>query len=219
MALFLPFAAVMDVCLFGTRGLHRLRPLVTVDKIGRPLLQVALVAVCIAVGADSATPIALAWAGPYLPAAIVAAVWLWHLLAHVERKRGVEAPEAGTMHREFWGYSWPRWLQSIAQIGLQRLDIILSPRSPVPRRRGRLRGRDALPRLRAARGRLIGAVAQPRLSRLLALGDPEGVRTVYRVSTTWLILCAWPIYLGFVVFSEQMPLVFGPKYAPGRRSS
>jgi O-antigen/teichoic acid export membrane protein len=61
----------------------------------------------------------------------------------------------------------------------------------------------------------IGAVAQPRLSRLVALRDDDGVRTVYRVSTTWLILTAWPIYLCFIVFAAQLPLVFGPKYAEG----
>ena len=153
MALFLPFAAVMDVCLFGTRGLHRLRPLVVIDKVGRPLLQVSLVAICIAVGANSASALAFAWAGPYLPAAIAAAVWLWYLLAHVERKRGIEAPVAGTMHEEFWTYSWPRWLQSIAQIGLQRLDIILVAALAGPVEAA-VYAAVTVPRVRPASGRL-----------------------------------------------------------------
>lgn len=215
MAVFLPFAAVMDVCLFGTRGLHRLRPLVAIDKIGRPFLQVAVVAVCIAVGANSATAFALAWAGPYLPAAIAAAVWLWYLLAHVERKRGIETPVAGTMHREFWTYSWPRWLQSIAQIGLQRLDIILVAALAGPVEAAVYAAVTRFLVFGQLAAGSIGAVAQPRLSRLVALGDSDGVRTVYRVSTTWLILCAWPIYVCFVVFSAQLPLVFGPTYAVG----
>ena len=215
MAIFLPFAAVMDVCLFGTRGLHRLRPLIVIDKMGRPALQVLAIAGCIAIGAKSPMALSLAWAGPYLPAAIIAAVWLWYLLAHVEKNRGVTAPLAGTMHKEFWSYSWPRWLQSIAQIGLQRLDIILVAAMAGPT--------DAAVYAAVTRflvfGQLaagsIGAVAQPRLSRLVALRDDDGVRTVYRVSTTWLILTAWPIYLCFVVFAAQLPLVFGPKYADG----
>jgi O-antigen/teichoic acid export membrane protein len=215
MALFLPFAAIMDVCLFGTRGLHRLRPLIFIDKMGRPALQVLAVGLCIGIGATTPTQLALAWAGPYLPAAILAGAWLWYLLAHAEKTRGVAATVPGTMHREFWGYSWPRWLQSIAQIGLQRLDIILVAALSGPT--------DAAVYAAVTRflvfGQLaasaIGAVAQPRLSRLVALRDDAGVRTVYRVSTTWLILTAWPIYLSFVVFAAQLPLVFGQQYASG----
>lgn len=215
LALILPFAAVMDVCLFGSRGLHRLRPLVVVDKIGRPLLQVALVGVCVAVGAHGTTVLALAWGVPYVPAAVVAAGWLWYLLVHVERRRGVTHSEPGTMHREFWAYTWPRWMQSISQIGLQRLDIVLVAGLAGPTEAAVYAAVTRFLVFGQLAAGSIGAVVQPRLSRLVALDDHASLHTVYRVSTTWLILTTWPLYLGFVVLARQLPLVFGPKYATG----
>jgi O-antigen/teichoic acid export membrane protein len=212
---FLPFAALTDVFLFGTRGLHRLRPLITIDRIGRPLLQVVFVAACIEVGRTGATLMTFAYVFPYLPAALVSGWWLWRLLLKVEQRHNVTAPETKGMHREFWGYTWARWLQSLAQVGLQRIDIILIAAISGPA--------DAAVYAAVTRFLVFGqlsagaivAVAQPRLSRLIALRDTEGVRTIYRVSTTWLILATWPIYLGFVVFSAQMPLLFGKEYSAG----
>ncbi len=215
MAAFLPFAALMDVCLFGTRGLHKLRPLVVVDRIGRPIGQVLLIAFAIAVGATSSSALALAWAFPYLPAAALAGWWLWRLLRHVERRRGVLAPRPGTMHREFWGYTWARWLQSLAQIGLNRLDIILVAAMVGPSEAAVYAAVTRFLVFGQLAAGSIAAVAQPRLSRLIALRDDEGVRTVYRVSTTWLILATWPIYLCLAVFARELPLLFGPKYATG----
>ncbi len=215
MAAFLPFAAVMDVCLFGTRGLHRLRPLVVIDRIGRPLLQVGLIALCIALGARGSSALALAWVFPYLPAAALAGYWLWRLLRHTERQRGVVAPRTGTMHREFWGYTWARWLQSIAQIGLNRLDIILVAAIAGPAQAAVYAAVTRFLVFGQLAAGSIGAVAQPRLSRLVALRDDQGVRTVYRVSTTWLILATWPVYLCLVIFARELPLIFGEKYAAG----
>ncbi len=215
LAAFLPFAAVMDVCLYGTRGLHRLRPLVLVDQIGRPLVQLLLVAGCLVIGAKGAPALAVAWASPYLPAAVVAGVWLWMLLSRGDRRRGSAAATAGTMHREFWGYSWARWLQSLAQIGLQRIDIILVAALIGPTEAavyGAVTRFLVFGQLAAGS---IAAVAQPRISRLLALEDRDGVQALYRVSTTWLVLGTWPLYLGLVVFSEQLPLIFGPSYSAG----
>ncbi len=215
MALFLPFAAVMDVCLFGTRGLHRLRPLVMVDRLGRPILQVVLLAFCIALGAQGSAILALAWAFPYLPAAVLAGVWLWRLLARAERHEGVHEPRPGTMHREFWRYTWARWLQSLAQIGLNRLDIILVAAIAGPVEAAVYAAVTRFLVFGQLAAGSIGAVAQPRLSRLVALRDDDGVKTIYRVSTTWLILATWPVYLCFVVFADELPLIFGPKYTAG----
>ncbi|PDP89204.1 polysaccharide biosynthesis protein [Glycomyces fuscus] len=86
LAVFLPFAVLADTALAATRAHHDMAGTVLVDKVGRPLAQLALVAAVAVSGA--AGLLALAWAGPYLPAAVLA--WFW--LGRVVRRA---APEAG----------------------------------------------------------------------------------------------------------------------------
>ncbi|MEV6819586.1 polysaccharide biosynthesis C-terminal domain-containing protein [Nocardiopsis dassonvillei] len=86
LAVFLPFAVLADTALAATRAHHDMAGTVLVDKVGRPLAQLALVTGVALSGA--AGLLALAWAGPYLPAAVVA--WFW--LGRVVRRA---VPEAG----------------------------------------------------------------------------------------------------------------------------
>ncbi|MCK9870833.1 polysaccharide biosynthesis C-terminal domain-containing protein [Nocardiopsis dassonvillei] len=86
LAVFLPFAVLADTALAATRAHHDMAGTVLVDKVGRPLAQLALVTGVALSGA--AGLLALAWAGPYLPAAVVA--WFW--LGRVVRRA---FPEAG----------------------------------------------------------------------------------------------------------------------------
>ncbi|WP_150251845.1 lipopolysaccharide biosynthesis protein [Nocardiopsis deserti] len=94
LAVFLPFAVLADTALAATRAHHDMAGTVLVDKVGRPLAQLALVAGVALSGA--AGLLALAWAGPYLPAAVVA--WFW--LGRVVRRA---VPEAGGVPGEAHG--------------------------------------------------------------------------------------------------------------------
>ncbi|WP_236567913.1 MULTISPECIES: lipopolysaccharide biosynthesis protein [unclassified Nocardiopsis] len=85
LALFLPFAVLTETALAATRAHHDMSGTVLVDKVGRPLAQVALVGTVAVTG--SAGLLALAWAGPYLPAALLA--WCW--LGGVLRRTAAEA--------------------------------------------------------------------------------------------------------------------------------
>ncbi|NEA28073.1 lipopolysaccharide biosynthesis protein, partial [Actinomadura bangladeshensis] len=74
LALFLPLAGAHDALLAATRGHGSMRPTVLVDKILRQTLQVAGV-IAAAVLSDDAVWLALAWAAPYLPCLVLAALW------------------------------------------------------------------------------------------------------------------------------------------------
>ncbi|MEU3019342.1 polysaccharide biosynthesis C-terminal domain-containing protein [Nocardiopsis sp. NPDC007018] len=84
LALFLPFAVLADSALAATRAHHDMSVTVVVDKVGRPLAQLGLVGMIALSG--SAGLLALAWAGPYLPAAVLA--WFW--LGRIVRRAGPE---------------------------------------------------------------------------------------------------------------------------------
>src|SRR4029077_17535464 len=82
-----PFAALLDTLLGATRGFRAMGPTVLVDRIGRPVLQLAGVAAVAAPAssvAHSAVLLAPLWAVPYLPAAVI--VWWWlHRIRHRQR--------------------------------------------------------------------------------------------------------------------------------------
>lgn len=92
LAVFLPFAVLADTALAATRAHHDMAGTVLVDKVGRPLAQLALVAGVALSGA--AGLLALAWAGPYLPAAVVAWFWLGRVVRRAVPETGGVSGEA-----------------------------------------------------------------------------------------------------------------------------
>lgn len=227
LAAFLPFATVANACLAGTQGFRVMRATVLVEKLTRPSLQLLLVLASGLLG-GGAILLPLAWAGPYLPAAIAAAAWLAVLVA----RTGAPAPQLwrrlfdamaykslrhnwGSGGDRFWRFTGPRALAGIAQIAIQRLDIVLvaALRGPV----------DAAVYTAATRFLVVGQLAaqalnqavQPRLSELLARGDTDGAARVYQTSTAWLIVLAWPLYLLAASFSGFVMAIFGHGYGTG----
>ena len=153
LAITLPFAALLETYLGASRGYRDMRPTVVVDRIGRSGLQ--LIGVGIAALPGSAALLAPLWALPYVPASVLAWVWFHrvrqraHRLAAVqdtERSELREAPadrRAGPGLAGFWRFNAPRALASLAQMIIQRLDIVLvgscaarSRRPSTPRRPG-----------------------------------------------------------------------------------
>jgi O-antigen/teichoic acid export membrane protein len=229
LAVALPFAALADTMLGATRGYHDMRPTVLVDRIGRSGLQA--IGVIAAALAGSSALLAPLWALPYLGASAAAVVWLRRIMhRHVRqlaasgesssRPLTVGQPVVDNRHgkpnaKGFWRFTGPRSLASVAQIVIQRLDIVLV---------GVLKGPvDAAIYTAATRflvvGQLgnsaIGMAAQPQLTRLFAVGDRTGANAVYQATTGWLILLTWPIYLLVAIFGPDVLVIFGRSYHGG----
>jgi O-antigen/teichoic acid export membrane protein len=242
LAVALPFAALADTMLGATRGFHEMEPTVVVDRIGRSTLQ--LVGVISAAIAGSSALLAPLWALPYAPAAIIASLWLRRIMREQRHALPARRPATGTAParsgdrgpdavrpaadgfqpdnrhgkpnaRGFWRFTAPRSIASVAQIIIQRLDIVLVGvmKGPV----------DAAIYTAATRflvaGQLgnaaISMAAQPQLTRLFAIHDRAGANTVYQVTTAWLVLLTWPIYLLAAVFGPSVLAIFGRSYHAG----
>ncbi len=215
LAVFLPVAAVYDAVTAATRGYQDMTPTVLVERIGRPLAQLALVVGAVLAG--STALLVPAWSVPYL-AALVAAGWSLHRLRRSHRALSAQdgpAATAGEVAGPFWRYTGPRILANVAQIALQRLDIVLV---------GVLRGpTEAAIYAAATRFLVVGQlgsqavslVVQPTLAELLATRDIAATRTLYQLSTAWLISLTWPLYLLSAVLAPQLVLLFGRGYDTG----
>ncbi|HEY3504040.1 MAG TPA: polysaccharide biosynthesis C-terminal domain-containing protein [Actinocatenispora sp.] len=219
LALFLPAAALSDTLLSATRGYRTMRPTALVDKVIRPSLQLAVLLVVLL--SASTTLDTLAWAAPYTVSAVLAA-WYLSTVDRTARSRPtsvsstVDFAVPARLGAAFWRFTMPRALSSIAQIALQRLDVLLV---------AALLGFPAAALYTVATrfivvGQLgnqaIGSAVQPRLAELLARHDYAAVRLLYQGSTAWVVLTTWPMYLLVGIFAPAYLGVFGAGYdAPG----
>jgi O-antigen/teichoic acid export membrane protein len=209
LAVFLPVAVCYDLVIGATRGFGTMRPTVLVEKMGRPVLQLALVWLAVVAGWHASLP--MAWVAPYA-AALVAAFWMLHRLGVPRRAPRRRYATQRRVSAEFWKFTAPRAVAGVAQMLMQRLDIILVA---------------ALVGLRAAAiytaatrfivvGQLVNqavsAPVQPRLSALLAVHDRQTARALYRVSTTWLVLLMWPLFGACIALAPTYLAVFGRGY-------
>jgi O-antigen/teichoic acid export membrane protein len=228
LAVFLPLAALSDVSLAATRGFASMRPLVAVEKLGRPSAQLLLLLLVVVAGGGSAL-LTAAWVAPYLPAAVLGWFWLGHLRRNAKSRLG-DPEVAGTRHSdraatetapqprpavEFWRFTAPRAVASVAQAALQRLDIVLITALRGPAEAAIYAAATRFLVVGQLGSAAISTAVQPRLSALLAHRDLGAVNTVYRASTCWLVLITWPLYLLFAVLSTYVLAVFGGGYAAG----
>ena len=227
----LPFAALMDTFLGASRGYRAMRPTVLVDRVSRSALQLA--GVLVAAVAGSTALLAPLWAVPYLPACVLAWLWLRRIRRRRESLTVVPAPaevrppadliQDGAGHDAaaaanasgFWRFTGPRALASAAQMVIQRLDIVLV---------GVLRGpAEAAIYTAATRFLVVGQLgnsaismsAQPQFTHLFAIRDRRAANAVYQVTTAWLVILTWPLYLLAVIYGPGVLTVFGHSYQAG----
>lgn len=210
MAFAIPLAAVGNIAMSATRGLGTMKPTAALDQVVRPLLQLLLVGIVLLAGLHTA--ISWAWALGYLPVAVLA--WLWWSRMRADLPEQIHGIPRGYQGR-FWRFSGPRALAGLAQISMQRLDIVLV---------GALAGLAAAAVYTAATrflvlgqmaARAVSQSVQPLLGELLARGDHPEAKRLYQASTAWLVLVSWPIYLVLIVFGPVVLQIFGAEYAAG----
>ncbi len=245
LALTLPFAALLDLFLGASRGYRDMRPTVVIDKLGRSAAQLFGVAVATAAGSAALlaplwalpyVPAAVAgwlWLRrlsrnstsrrttlPPVPPELAALLRLATPMQSampgpVGGPRLTERRLANANPRGFWRFTAPRGLAALAQITIQRVDIVL-----VAIMRGPAEAAiyTAATRFLVA-GQLgnaaISTAAQPRFTELFAVGDRHAANLVYQATTAWLVLLTWPMYLLAVIYGPQVLTVFGHSYRAG----
>lgn len=232
LAFFVPLAGSTNVTLAATRGLGTMRPNVIVEQLVRPVLQLLLVVLAVII-LPSSGALAWAWASPYLPAAILAALW-WRRLSRRVIRRSEESPSAGgddepnsiagqgpagqknlRHSREFWRFTAPRALASVGQMAMQRLDIIIVAAIAGPAEAAVYTAATRFLVVGQMGNRAISLAVQPRLGAALAQSRIADANHYYRTSTAWLIAVAWPLYLVFIVFGSLLLTIFGTDYDTG----
>ncbi|WP_245716350.1 lipopolysaccharide biosynthesis protein [Micromonospora humi] len=212
---FVPLAALNDYALAACQGFGQMRPLLTVERLGRTLVQFVAVAVAAWLGLSATSALPLAWALPYLFAAAAGLLWLRRLVRRAERD--VPRPVPATEQiGPFWRFTGPRALSTLAAIVVQRLDIVLLSALRGPADAALYTAATRFLALGQLAGTALGSSVQHRMAAAFARADHDEARQLYQVATGWLVLLSWPIYLGFAAFAAPMLALFGSGYGAGK---
>ncbi len=227
LAFTLPFATLLDTFLGASRGYRSMWPTVLTDRIARSSAQ--LIGIAVAAAAGSAALLAPLWALPYVPAGTAAWLWLRHIQRRQRERRAdspvIPPPAVGRRladqrldnanPRGFWRFTTPRAIASLAQITIQRIDIVLVA---IMRGPAEAAVYTAATRFLVA-GQLgngaISMAAQPRFTELFAVDDRRGANNLYQTTTGWLVLLTWPLYLLAVSYGPEVLNLFGHAYRAG----
>jgi O-antigen/teichoic acid export membrane protein len=196
LALTLPFIALNNLSLAGTRAFGRMRATALVDGIGRSGAQPAL-AILVGLAGAGVVVLTVSWALPYVVAAIVSTL----LFASFVRARGLVAQGGDVtpyreVRREFWSFTWPRSITRISQMAIQRVDIVLIAAMLSPSDAAIYTAATRFVVLGQFSNQAIQQVLQPKFTQLLATDDdPQVLADVYRVSTAWCMAVTWPLYV------------------------
>lgn len=208
LAVILPFAGLYEVAMGGLRACDRVVVGTVLDRVLRPVAQVAAM-LAVAAADGSSVDAVLAWATPTVATVVVAIV----LLARVELRTVAETDSVP--QPVFWRYTGPRSVARIAQTLTQRLDVlILAAVAPL----GDAGVYGTVSRCMIAGVFIATALQQtiqPQLRRLVVAGDHDAVKTMYGASTTWLVLVTWPVYLIMITHAPIVMSVFGSDYVRG----
>jgi O-antigen/teichoic acid export membrane protein len=160
--------------------------------------------------------LAVAWALPYLPVTVLAAYAL-RKLYRAGKPAGVPTrrAERSALRREFWRFTGPRALASVAQLALQRVDVLLVAAlgGLAPAAIYAVAGRFVVLIQFANQG--ISQSVQPRLAEALATGDRSAANHLYQTATGWLVLVTWPINLLVILLAPVYLRIFGEHYTSG----
>jgi O-antigen/teichoic acid export membrane protein len=245
LAIALPFAALLDTLLGASRGYRDMRPTVVIDRLGRSGLQLLGITAAVVVGGTGllaplwALPYlpaaVLAWfwlrrirprrglhrggrpaAGghrrrPAAPAPPRQTARLVPVNGAGAASRQFARPDA----RGFWRFTAPRAVAALAQITIQRLDIVLVALMRGPAEAAVYTAATRFLVAGQFANAAISMAAQPRFAELFAVGDRREVNSVYQATTAWLILLTWPLYLLAMIFGPEVLTVFGHSYRAG----
>ena len=209
---FVPIGALNLAVLGATRGYGTMLPTVAAERVGRPLLQLALGAGAIIAGL-SATWLALGWVAGVVVSLALGAGWLRVLWHRLDRPVGHDGrrPVRGLV-REFWSFTLPRAFASMFRVGVLWLDVILVGALISPRAAAIYTVATRLLQAGFLAVDAIGQAVEPMFSSLLASDHKVRAHSLYQVATGWLVALTWPLFLAMWIFAPAVLGLFGSDF-------
>ncbi|WP_205471507.1 oligosaccharide flippase family protein [Nocardioides sp. SYSU D00038] len=208
----LPAAALLDTVLAVSRGRHDMRPTVVVDRLARPLAQLALTAV--AAVHPTVLTVTLAWTLPWI-GALAAAWWLTPALRGPVLRGSRPTPAPPGLGRELARFVVPRGVTTLIQAAFQRLDIVLVAWLAGPAEAALYTAATRFVVVVQLVQQAVAAAGEPALGRSLAAARRADALAVFRTSTAWVVALVWPLLVAAAVLAPEWLTVFGDSYDDG----
>ena len=213
----LPFAVCADLALSVLRAFSRIRSTVVVDRILRSVLQLAAAMGVVAAG-GSLTLLVLCWAAAYVVSAALAVPLALRFLTRRHSVRAVPSsaahahePEQSVAH-EFWAFTAYRGVARVAQIGIQKADIIIVAAVISPSAAALYTVATRFVAIGQVITQALQQVMQPRFTAILLRKDQALLHDVHRTVTAWNILTVWPVYAAVAAAPAAYLAIFGSGY-------
>jgi O-antigen/teichoic acid export membrane protein len=214
-SVFLPAGVIGIVALSVGRGLGTTMPYVAMERILRPALQLIVAFLVVTTATRHASVgLALSYVAPYAVTLVISLIWSVRLRKRAERRAGVQ-PAATTSDdwAQFWRYTGPRAGTGMAQLALQRLDVILMAALRGPAEAALYTAATRLLVIGQLGGQSLSMAVQHRFSAMLSAKNFTDANRLYRMTTAWLIVMTWPLYLTWALFAYQVTGIFGHGYS------
>jgi O-antigen/teichoic acid export membrane protein len=212
LAPFLAFASIYSVLVQGTRGFDTMVPQVTIEKIGKALLQPIAVLIVLLAG-SGVMGAAYAWAGVQF-LALFPAAFVFHRLLRRAEAAADRPPRrvSRELASAFLAYSLPRALGQVFQVAVLWMDTLVIAAILGTTEAGIYAAGTRYLLIGLFTAEAIMQVIGPRISGLLARRRTEEARHLYATGTAWQTSLTWTVYLVVIFFSTPLLRVFGDEY-------
>ncbi len=207
---FLPAAAMMFALLGASRGFSKVRPTVMIDRIGRPVLQLAAVVVALILGAD-AVGWTIAWLAPYAVAMVFAGV----ALNELRSQKVLSGRDTQLTRRSFWSFTRPQWGVDFLRVMVRWQDTLLIGILLGPGEAAIYSAVTRLVKLASMVNQSLVETVTPQISEALAANDMPKAERLYQASTAWLVVGVFPVYLTSGLYAGPLAAIFGEEFRAG----
>jgi O-antigen/teichoic acid export membrane protein len=215
-AVALVFMAPMSILVAATRGLGLVKPFVLVQNIGLSLIRLIAVAAVLAAGAGGVAVMA-AWSVPVLLAFAVAAILLACEVRRVLRTVPPRAPARPIreLAAELRRFAAPRGVTASIEVVLVAVNTLVVGLLHGPAAAGAFGALSRFVTSGALAEQAVRILVAPRFSALLAAGELRSTARLYSVTTPWIALVSWPIFVTLAAGAPATLSVFGPGFEAG----
>ena len=210
--LVLPFAVGADLALSVIRAFGRIRATVVVDRILRSGLQL-VAAVMVVAAHGSLQVLVLTWAAAYVVSAAVAVPLAVSFLGRrLPVKQVGPGSSEGGVARELWSFTSYRGVARVAQIAIQKADIVIVAAVISPTAAALYTAATRFVAIGQIVTQSLQQVMQPRFTAILMREDRGLLHDVHRTATAWNVLAVWPIYVVVGAAPLAYLAIFGDAY-------
>lgn len=212
LAVTLVFSATGQACLNGTRSFGSLRPFVLLYQVWLPTSRLALVVALWAFGAGRDW-LLWTWVAPLLAMDVAAFTYVARAAFRDRHRAGQPASRPREVFLDVWRFNVPRGFASMFEIGIVWVDVLLVGLFLGPASAGAYAAASRFITSGTMAMEALRVGTAPMLAEAYARREAGRLQSVYALSSVWLVLLSWPMFLALAAFAPLVMSFVGAGFA------